>query len=164
MDGVERKAPKKPIGWIVLSAVLFILAAAATVLLLEPTDRSYRFVTVDHPVEMWSDGGDRWAYFFVDMGKPADLASKARTELLPLGFTEDKSQSPWFRFVNGNQEVIVCRHGEFSVNRSPGSGKLTKGRRQPSSISDSQCVLVKNGPGTKGSAMSFQLKKLIHGW
>ena len=166
MDETEGKEKRKPIGWIVLGAALFIVAAALTVLLLEPTERSYRFVTVDHPVNMWSDGSDRWAYFFVGFGKPADLAAKARAELIPLGFLEDKSQAPWFRFENGSQEVIVCRHGEFAVDTLPGGGKLTKGRYPPGSppMADSQCVLVKNGPGTKGSAMSFQLKKLIHGW
>ena len=164
MDEIEGKARKKPIGWIVLGGILFVVAATATVLLLEPTDGSYRFVTVDHPVDMWSDGGDRWAYFFVGVGKPADLAVKARAELLPLGFTEDKSMTPWFRFVKDKQEVIVCRHGEFAVNRTTAGGTLTKGRRPAGSINDSQCVLVKNGPGTKGTAMSFELKKLIYGW
>src|SRR5688500_12798440 len=126
MEGEERASRKRPIGWIVLGLVLLILAGTAIVLLMEPTDRSYRFVTVDHPVNIWSEKGDRCAYFSIGKGKTEELASKARGELLPLGFTEDKSQAPWFRFVKGNQEVIVCRHADFAVSLG---GKLERARR-----------------------------------
>lgn len=147
--------------WIIV-VVVVVLGSLASVSIV-PTPRSYRFVTVDHPVDMWQDGSDKWAYFSLGMGKTTDVASEARKELTALGFAEDVTSRPWFRFVKGNVEVVVCNHYEFAVN---GSTLVANSSGPPSGATPDQwpCVLVKNGPGTDASLSAFQVKKLIHGW
>lgn len=132
-----------------------------------PTKPSYKFVTTDHPVNMWKEEKDKWAYFYIGGKSLADLAAKARSELIPQGFTEDTTKKPWVCFVKGTEEVVVCNHQDFAVNSGPFTSKLTQGY-WPKGITkptqDVPCVLVKNGPGTEMNPVAFSIKKLIFGW
>lgn len=142
---------------------LALIAVIAVVLGLgNPQERSYGFVTVDHPVDMWHIGDDHWAYYSLGEGTTADLAAKARPELLALGFQETPTGKPWFRFTMGKKEVVICDHSEFGV--SSGSGGRRLEFRESTDHGRAPCVLVKNGLGTSDSLYGFQLKKLIHGW
>ncbi|MBS1700649.1 MAG: hypothetical protein JST12_03240 [Armatimonadetes bacterium] len=133
---------------------------------LTPAPKSYSFVTVDHPVDMWQDGKDKWAYYSMGPGETKDLAAKVRAELGPEGFVEDPSAKPWYEFDKGNVSVVVCNHHEFGVNRTWGGSKLMKPK--PSTTGPSPgpwpCILVKNGPGTDTSINWFKVKKVLHGW
>ncbi len=152
-------------GFVILGGVLLVLIIAGFKAA-EPAPPSYPFITQDHPIDMWKDGNDKWAYYSMNDGTPADLAKKVRGVLTAQGFTEDTSQTPWFVFTKGNNEVVVCNHNEFGVNQGIGSGKLLKPAPYTGSpmMKSWPCVLVKNGPGTETSVVFFQVKKLIHGW
>jgi len=125
---------------------------------------AYRFIRVDHPVEMWQTGPDRWAYFSPGQPGIKMLAQEARAELVPLGFKEDNSKAPWVRFLRGSEEVVICNHDEFALD----AGKLVK--TAPMTLasttprSEWSCVLVKNAPFTRGSLQIFNINKLVHGW
>ena len=160
---------------LVLSFVGF--AALAGFLVMSPAPKSYSFVSVNHPVDMWGSGHDKWAYYAIGKGSTASLAALVRKSLEPQGYVEDNSVRPWYRFVKGDIEVVVCNHDEFAVNRSPFGSTLVKqdpkqtlARLRPSapkSMTPSTkfpCLLVKNGPGTSESLVGFRLKKLVHGW
>ena len=156
---------KRLVGWsVLLAAALMVVVAAAA--LASPTPRSYRFVTVDHPVDMWKDGQDTWAYYAAGHGTLGQFAEEVRSFLTAQGFTEDATHKPWFRFVKGNVEVVLCDHSEFAVNGARGDMKLTAvtpevevGPRR-----ECPCVLVKNGQGTDTSVLAFQVKKLFFRW
>jgi hypothetical protein len=132
----------------------------------QPPGRSYSFIPMDHAVSMLQDGKDRWSYYNWGIVAVSTVAEQARKELVPLGFREDSSQRPWFRFIKSNQEVIVCDHSEFYFNGSkPMISKPPPGPNPGSTpYGMSPSVLVKNGPGTEGSMLGFQVRKLIHGW
>lgn len=113
---------------------------------------------------MWRDGDDRWAYDGADSGPASAMADKARAALLPLGFIEDASQRPWYRFTKGREEVVVCDHGEFAVNMvASGKSKLVH-MSLPEGRQNDQSVLVKNGPGAHVPTAIFQVEKIAHGW
>jgi hypothetical protein len=153
--------------WIVwsIASLVALLVAVVIALSTQPAPTSYKFVTVDHPVDMWQDGGDTWAYFSLGEGSTFDVSEKARQELLPQGFVEDTTRAPWYRFTNGREEVIVCNHHEFAVESYPGGSKIVPGRAtlHPGSR-PWPCVLVKNGAGTEMPLPTFKIKKLVHGW
>lgn len=112
---------------------------------------------------MWGHGADKWAYYGLKDGKIEETAKVARAELLAAGYKEDLSRRPWYCFVKGKEEVVVCYHDQFEVNGSALS-KSTHPGRPGTPPSEYICVLVKNGPGTGESLPLFQVKKLIHGW
>ena len=104
---------------VALLVVFFIVGVGA------PPGPSFSFVTVDHPVDMWQDGTDRWAYFSWGQGNVGEVANRARKELLPQGFKEDFSEKPWFRFIKDRVEVVICSHYQFGSLPNPrfvGSG------------------------------------------
>ena len=140
---------------IAVVAVCLIVGALA-----RPHERSFSFITVDHPVDIWHDGTERWAYFSLGSSTTAKVAERARSELLAQGYREDHSKKPWIRFIKEDREVVICNHNEFEVN----GNKLAVQKRKHSGTSVWPCVLVKNGPGTTGALWVFKAKKLIHGW
>ncbi len=148
-------------GWTLFTILVAVAVAPLVLAVATPPDRSYSFVP-DHPISMWQDGGDKWVYYGAG-GAPADLIQKARPVLVAQGFQEDATKRPWFRFVKGDEEVIVCDHNEFAVNQGlPGGGKLIKGiGGKPQNYAS---VLVKNGLGTHQSVGLFQIKKLLLRW
>jgi len=160
---MSSKAKNIGIGIVVVLGV-FIIAAGVT--LAKPVERSYSFISVDHPVDMWKDGKDKWSYYSIGEGTKKDLAARVRKDLGSQGFVEDKSQKVWARFVRGNKEVVVCNHDEFAVNGGPFGGKpvLSPTLGKYKSGSQWPCVLVKNGPGTSEPIELFQVKKIVHGW
>ncbi len=127
----------------------------------------YGFAKAQHPVEMWDGPDGRWGYYFIGSKPVKDLAESARAELLPLGFSEDRSQAPWVCFVKGNEEVILCNHDEFGVTR----GKVEHVKAHPVSGSATatpptqwSCVLFRNAPFNRGSLVIFTINKVAHGW
>jgi hypothetical protein len=157
---------KRPVWPKVVGAAVGIIVCAIALLGMARPDRAFSFVTEDHPVDTWADGGDKWAYFSEGGTVPA-LLPKARRELLGLGYVEDTTQRPWYRFVHGSKEVVICNHHEFEVNGTGlGSSKLAKPRPRTGSLPPNPwvCVLVKNGPGTSMNLTAFEIHKLIRGW
>ena len=151
--------------WTLLVIVPCIAAALAISALAQPTEQTYRFVGTDHPVDMWTAGADRWAYFGANgLGSSASMAEKARVTLAPMGFIEDVTQRPWYRFVKGREEVIVCDHSEYGVGRD-GQGNPTV---EHANISEGPknypIMLVKNGLGSHASPAVFRIKKALLGW
>jgi hypothetical protein len=142
----------------VLVTGVFLISSIA--ILSQPAEATFRFAAVDHPVDIWAEGSNRWAYFSVGGTRSlGQVASEARGELVAQGFHEDRSRAPWVRYLKGDQEVVICTHSEFSVGSG---GKLLQNKGRPDIVWP--VVLVKNGPGTHGSLQLFQVKKLIHGW
>src|SRR3954464_5251703 len=90
----------------ILVGVLLLATFACVALISSAEQRSFSFVSDDHPIDRWNQGEDRWAYFFNGRGTTATLAAQARAELGPRGFTEDASMRPWYRFVKGKEEVV----------------------------------------------------------
>ncbi len=146
----------------ILGAALIFIAALVTISAVKKPERAFGFIRAGHAIEMWNVGGDRWAYFGGNNGSSTAFANVARVELVERGFTEDHKSSPWYRFVKGNQEVVVCDHNEFEVNgrTAPQLSRMI-GNSPPQYY---PCVLVKNGPGTRESLVAFQIKKLIFRW
>ncbi len=160
---VER--PRSPFRLILISVLLalVVLAGISMIGTQGAVRKSYGFIKVDHPVDMWDDGRDRWAYFSIGSEDVAKLAQDARAELLPLGFKEETRMKPWFRFLNGTQEVIVCSHDEIELNGT----KLAPQRKytgMPKPAKKWAVVHVKNGPGSRAPLISFKALKLLHGW
>lgn len=155
-------AKSKSKGGFVFAGIAAVALAPFFYGLVQPHEPSYRFVTVDHPIDMWRYKCDTWAYYGVRNGKIEDLLKEARAELLPRGYTEDASKKPWRRFIKGKSEVVICYHDQFAVEDNRLVQSTLRGAR--STPSDYNCVLVKNGPGTEESLPLFQVKKLIHGW
>src|SRR5437867_10985781 len=93
---------------VAIAAVLMAAIAMIMVPFRPPT--AYGFITVGHPFDVMNDGSGRWFYYQADPANGAApvLAAAVRKELLPLGFTEDTANRPWFRFVKGARKVIVC--------------------------------------------------------
>ena len=149
-------------------AILIALAALSAILagfvLTRPVPRSFDFVP-DHPIALWSSGKDRWAYYMVDLGEPSALAHRVRPALLAEGFHEDVSKRPWFHFVKGDREVIVCDHQEFGTRPMPnGDQTLLVASKGMPGQGRSQCVLVKNGWESREPLALFRLKKTIFLW
>lgn len=147
---------------VVILAAIIVVAVIGAIKLGAPQPKSYSFVTVDHPVDMWQDGKDKWAYYSIGNGTTKDLAGTVRADLKAQGFTEDSTQKPWYRFVKNDREVVVCNHNEFSLC---GSQLMPPGKMKvPVPATQWPCILVKNGPGTDTSVGFFQVKKLVRGW
>ncbi len=150
--------------WVAGTFLLALVCGPAVGALSQRPERPYGFIGTDHPIDMWRDGRSQWAYYGSGFEPSSNLAQKARAALGPLGFTEDRSEKPWYRFVKGDEEVVVCDHSEFAVNGvSLGTSRLVHNRMQETT-QNYACVLVKNGPGTHESTTLFQVKKILHGW
>jgi len=147
------------LGWVIGFSILSLAFAPMVALLATPAERSYAFVP-DHPVDLWQDGSDRWAYYFVHLGDSSKLLKQAKPILLAEGFKENGSRASWNRFTKGDQEVIVYDSGVNAFDRSGKRSPMPKGIE----ATHTQCVLVKNGPGTHDSLEFFKAKKLLHGW
>src|SRR5258708_7230795 len=90
--------------WVLLVAFLSVVIGMIAVPFRPPT--AYSFITVDHPIDVMNDASGRWFYYSIftpdpTKGTVTELAATVRNELLPLGFTEDLANKPWFRFVKG---------------------------------------------------------------
>ncbi len=152
---------------LVIASAIILVAGIGAIKLGSPEPKSYSFVSVDHPVDMWEDGKDKWAYYFIGTGTTKDLATKAGIDLKAQGFVEDNTKKPWYRFVKGDREVIVCNHSEFGVNvQRDGSSKVvnSSSMKVPLPTTAMPCILVKNGPGTNTSVSFFKIKKLVRLW
>ena len=165
MEPTEKRPPNK-IGLILIAVLIFLV-----VIVLSkaggPSKPQYHFVTADHPVDMWTNKKDRWAYFFIGGNSLKELGDKAREELTPLGFQEDTTESPWIRFVKGSEEIVVCNHQDFATISSPTGTVLTKGmwpKGMAKPTADSPCVLIKNGPGTNIPMWKFTVEKIVYRW
>jgi len=126
-------------------------------------DDRYAFFQADHPIDVISSQGGRWFYYMPDqaMGNKATLANAARRELLEKGFTEDTSNKPWFHFVNGEREVIVCNHEEIATNGS----QIIHGMNQVPPQSHEFVVVWVRQPGSDDASVAwFQVKKFFLRW
>lgn len=149
--------------------LMAMLTVGMTTLFLSPPprgDSKYGFVT-DHPIEVMSDSSGRWFFYGpapVTGGTP-QIAATVRKELLPQGFKEDVSCKPWFRFVKGSREVIVCNHNEIAWNPvSPNIGVIHENPpKTPGSTLWPALWVHQPGSDTTGVA-AFQVKKLVMRW
>ena len=153
----------------------FLAASAAAVMvgiavLMVPfrPPTAYRFITVDHPINEMNDGSGRWFYYMTDPAKGAApvLAAAVRSELLPLGFTEDLGNKPWFRFVKGAREVIVCNHDEIMTYATSATNATVHHESVLGTARAPKCpVLWVHEPGRDTAAVAaFKVKKLIMQW
>ncbi len=138
-------------------------------LLLKPSgDVPYQFMqTIDHPISVMGDHSGRWFYYGPGRmkGSATQIAAGIRKELLPLGFTEDTTGKPWFRFVNGNREVIVCNHDEIAANSSLTSTQVVHETPSASPPRVLYPVVWVHQPGTDMTGLAvFQVKKLLLRW
>lgn len=154
----------------VVLALAAVFAALITVVLLLPTNSTgYRFITVGHPISVMSDTTGRWFYYSADQlsGDAPTLAATVRRELEPLGFVEDATNKPWFRFVNGDREVIVCYHHEIATMPTSLLGvNVIHERLPPAQQPKEKWTVVwvhEPGPDPLGVA-AFQVKKRVFGW
>ena len=158
----------QPYRFPILIWLLFALLAVGVAAFFAPPKNNaqfyqYGFLPADHPIDVVSDQSGRWFYYFMDRlpGGVPRLAAQVRQELLPQGFTEDTSSRPWFRFVKGNREVIVCNHDEIGWN----APRLV---HSPSVIQAGRIlwpVLWVHQPGADPSGVArFQVKKLLLRW
>ena len=130
---------------------------------------NYRFIHADHPIDMVYAKDGQWLYYF-EGGEPKDVADRARKDLIPSGYVEDTAHKPWFHFVKGDREVIVCNHDQIgTISDSSGTSTLMVPPPIPTPRgynSAGQAVIWVRTPG-RGSAAKmtfFQLKKLILRW
>jgi len=152
-------------------AVLFALAIMLALAFLPPSNLNtrYPFIQADHPIDVGSSGSGRWFYFMpanVEKKTPADLADTARRYLIPRGYKEDTSSSPWFRFANGEHEVIVCNHDEIAtaprsllgwqVFHQPG---FPAGQRQNWPV-----IWVREPGQNSAGILWFKFQKLVRRW
>src|SRR5438045_1386494 len=99
-------------------------------------------------------------------GTVTQVANRAREELLPLGFREDLSSKPWFRFVKGAREVIVCKHDEIATYpRSLLEAGVIHGTSigVPGTVDCPVLWVYEPGRDAFGVA-AFQLRKLVFRW
>lgn len=152
-----------------LIAIVGLLGAAMVV----PVPRPYAFIRSDHPADMWENGKDRWAYYSVGGGTTKALAANVRDNLIHDGYKEDKTQSPWYRFVRDNEEIIICNHDEFSLNgndlvrEDPKAEEKSQPPTAPGARATARewpCFLVKNGPEKKLSLPFYKVQKMVNGW
>src|SRR5262249_26232863 len=124
--------------------------------------------TEGHPIDVMNDGSGRWFYYQADIANGAApvLAAAVRKELLPLGFTEDLANKPWFRFVKGAREVIVCNHDEImtaatsATNATVHHGLIVGARK-----GTAWPVLWVHEPGRDNAEVAmFKIKKLVMQW
>ena len=158
--------PPKSLTYLMIITIVALSILAAGFKVFGPAPRSYAFIPVDHPVDMVQDDTSKWSYYSIgEEGATEKFAAKARAELIPQGFSEDTTQRPWFRFVKGNQEVVVCNHHEFSqTNSSSGSTFVQEKRVAHTGSKGWPCVLVKNGPGTETPLKLFTIQKFVRLW
>ncbi len=152
--------------WLSLAALIFV--CAVFLIASKPSsDYHYSFLTADHPIDVISDARGRWFYYMpapVTGGAPK-LADSVRNELLPLGFTEDLSNKPWFRFVKGDREVIVCNHDEIATDGSVSNTHVIHETRPAVPQSTKYAVVWIHQPGSNSSGVAaFQIKKLVFRW
>ena len=146
-----------------------VIGLSLLFLLMKPSgDVPYRFMSaIDHPIEVMGDRSGRWFYYGPGRmkGSAAQIAAGVRKELLPLGFTEDTGGKPWFRFVNGNREVIVCNHDEIAANASLTDAKVFHETFARPPLSVLYPVVWVHQPGTDMTGVAaFQVKKLLLRW
>jgi hypothetical protein len=152
--------------WVSLVVFFAVVTAMVAVPFRPPTP--YPFITEDHPIDVMSDGTGRWYYYMTDPAKGSApvLAATVRKELQHQGFTEDTTNKPWFRFVKGAREVIVCNHDEIAANHtSLTSAIVFHGWRVGTKQGQQWPVLWVHEPGrdTAGVA-AFKVKKLVYRW
>lgn len=152
--------------WLLVAAG--VLGIPVLFLLLKPSaDVTYRFMTADHPIDVMGDRSGRWFFYGTARtnGGAPQIAAAVRKELLPLGFTEDAANKPWFRFVKGNREVIVCNHDEIAATPSLTDVQVFHETvsRTPLSVLDPVVWVHQPGPDLTGVA-AFQIKKLLLRW
>ena len=165
----RKRRPWMAAFWVLLIVLLAVVTGMVAVPFRPPT--AYRFITVDHPIDVMNDASGRWFYYsFFDpdptKGTVTALAAAVRKELLPQGFAEDTANKPWFRFVKGAREVIVCNHDEIAANHtSLTSAIVFHGWRVGTKQGQQWPVIWVHEPGrdTAGVA-AFMVKKLVYRW
>jgi hypothetical protein len=152
--------------WIAIAALIMAGIAMVIVPFRPPT--AYGFITVGHPIDVMNDGTGRWFYYQADtaQGAAPALAAAVRKELLPQGFTEDLANKPWFRFVKGAREVVVCNHDEImTIGLSATSASVHHERIPGKRQGPAWPVLWVHEPGRDTTEVSiFKVKKLLFQW
>jgi len=152
--------------WVSFTACIALVTAMVAVPFKPPT--AYPFIKVDHPIDVMNDHSGRWFYYQADTGQGSApvLAAAVRKELLPQGFTEDTANKPWFRFVKGAREVIVCNHDEIAANHtSLISAVVFHGWRAGTPQGQQWAVLWVHEPGRDAAGVAaFMAKKLVYRW
>lgn len=151
--------------WLPLTIVSLLLAAALATFG-TTADCEYTFTRGTHPIDVMGNGDGRWFYYMPDCpaGGAAQTAGEVRGELLPLGFREDTRSGPWYRFVQGGREVIVCYHDEIATTGGFINSAVI--HEMPSAEPHSKDVVVwvrQAGSEPLGVAW-FQAEKLLFRW
>src|SRR5437899_8585369 len=109
MDQANKRGRGLGRGIWVAAAALFMAGIAMVIVPFGPPT-AFGFIRVNHPIDEMNDSTGRWFYYQADpaQGAAPALAAVVRKELLPLGYTEDIVNKPWFLFWKGAREVIVC--------------------------------------------------------
>jgi hypothetical protein len=168
--GGESK-PRSKRQWTIFTVVplglIFAMAIGAVLLPSQP-ERRYSFIRADHPIDVGSDGNGRWFYYMPDAGgqTPAQLASTVRADLMAMGFVEDMTNRPWFRFANGGREVIVCNHDEIAtMPRSLLGWRVIHQKPLPAAQRQRWPVIWVHEPGENTVAIiRFKFQKVVRGW
>ena len=161
----SQKAPRKRVKRVAIS-LLLVTSITLAVFAYWPLPRSYNFITIDHPAELLGNPSNKWEVFYFANSSLEKFADSARSELVPQGYTEDKSMRPWVQFRKGNQEVIVCYFFDVSVGTSKGySGPKPIARVMPfTPAKQDVLVWVKNGPSFNMPFQLYNLKKFLRRW
>jgi hypothetical protein len=149
---------------------LAVIAALLLPWLLMPvnSDSLYPFIRAAHPIDAGSDVGGRWFYYMPASGAmtPSQLAAVARADLVPRGFKEDTTKRPWFRFVNGGHEVIVCNHDQIATAPTSLLGwRVFHAPSLPAVRRQNWPVVWVREPGPNAAAiLRFKAQKFVLGW
>ena len=169
MQEKHRRKPRQPrfLLWMEIAGAGIVLLVLF--LLLKPSgDAPYQFMqAMEHPIDVMGDRSGRWFYYGPERmaGTAPQIAATIRRELLPLGFTEDTSAKPWFRFVKGNREVIVCNHDEIAADASLTDSTVFHSTLPNQPGRSLAPVVWLHQPGTDATGVAaFQVKKFLLRW
>ncbi len=128
----------------------------------------YPFLHTGHLIDVVSDASGHWYYYLPEWpeGSVDQLAAEVKADLLARGFVEDKSQKPWYRFVKGDREVVVCYHCEIATIPSATGQQVVHGTWPPSlGAPPRNAVIWCREPGDgRNEAFLFQIEKKLLGY